>query len=971
MKYNNPILGTDLILNLFLTKLVMSSSDEDRSPLYPKGKKFYSDKYITTSAPANKRRRLCIFIVSLITLCILILITGVVVGVLVNHVVTTEPDVSEPWMSKRLPSGATPDSYAIKLDVDLESLVVVGEEDIIVSVKNDSKWILLQALSMNITDVAVTELGSSDEINVQHRLYPENDYLIVENENGVFSQGKTYNVRVKFTYFLYSGGLAGFYNSTYNENGKDVILATTQFEATDARKAFPCFDEPEIKSIFNITIVHPSEKIALSNMPVESQKSVADNINRTETTFETSPKMSTYLVAFIVCNFKSTSKLITTSEGKLVNVSVWSRPSLVKDTEYALNVSVQVLLYYETFFNISYPLPKMDLVAIPDFASGAMENWGLITYRETALLYSNVSSASDKQWVTQVIAHELAHQWFGNLVTMEWWQDLWLNEGFATYVEYLGTNIVHPDWHYLDYFIIGDLHRALEADGYNDTHPIIQPAETQSEINALFDSISYSKGASLIRMIAGFMEMSDFQKGLTDYLNAHLYGNARSADLWSALQGNTDPSDYNLTAVMDTWTIQAGYPVLEVKTSDDCTEIDVTQKRFAVIPTGTEFDYKWQIPFTYITDKNASVTTTWIKEQSKLIALPSKCEWIKANKGQLGFYRVNYEEKMWGILITLLQSNFMTFSIEDRANLVDDSIALSLAGELSSVMALNLTSYLQAETDYIPWRAGLNSLWQIRNKLVLSKASGHFSTYIRCLMKNQIQSALQNWSSDNIGKDHLADLKLSLILKYALLSGDSSVGNAAYAEFRSFMINKTEINPDLISLVFTAGIKLGSDAEWNHLWNLYLTSENPTEQESCLSALAYAEKPWLIQLYLDKSLSEVRSQDRLTVLRRMALNVHAWPYLWSFFKENYDVLFSKYGQAKSFGRAITAIISHFSTQGHLDDVESFFSERDVGAGEISLNSGMEKIKANIQWISANLNELDEWLSQYNTNNNCM
>ena len=947
----------------------MSSSDEASSPLNRDDKKkLYTEDSIPRNSIHKRSHKLSRCLVFLLFIVIaLIILCSVVLALVIHRVVNREPD-TEPWKSRRLPSSIKPDTYNIKLTVDLSTLVVRGEENITVSLQEKSTWILLQySESMNITELSVFAANGLVK-GVSWENYTENEYLVITNNDDVFTTDEVYTIFVKFSYYLYSGGLSGFYNSTYEENGKTVVLATTQFEPTSARKAFPCFDEPEMKANFTITIVHPPTTTALSNMQVQSQGNTADG--NIVTHFAPSVRMSTYLVAFIVCEFESKTAVINNR-----NVSVWSRPSLVSDTEYALNITLIVLQYYESFFGIDYPLQKLDLVAIPDFSAGAMENWGLITYRETALLVTpGVSSASDEQWVTEVIAHELAHQWFGNLVTMEWWQDLWLNEGFASYIGYLGTNKSHPEWNFLDFFIIGDLHLALEVDGYNETHPIIQSAETLSEINALFDTISYSKGASLIRMIVGFMGMDKFQEGLNKYLTIHSYGNAQSSELWSALQEVANESSYNLTAVMDTWTIQGGYPVLNVSLEEDCSKLSIQQQRFVIVPTNpedfakSEFNYIWSVPFTFITNVNGKPSKTfWVNEASNDIETgQNNCTWLKANVGDLGFYRVNYQQSQWNALTNLLETNHTTLETADRANLVDDAISLSIAGFITPIQALDLVSYLRRETDYIALRVALLSLSQIHGKISLSKVEGKFSQYILCLIESEIQTAIASFPSKIEG--HLPNLKRSLVLRYALLYGNATFAGLAYTEFQSYMNAAKEPTPDLKDIIFKAGIREGGRVEWEYLWKKYLSSQNPTEQAAILSALAYTKQPWLIQLYLDRSLTEVRSQDGLTVLRRLASNEYAWPYLWSFFKNNYDVLFERYGESLSFGRAITASIGHFTTQNQLEEVESFFADRDPGSGRVALKSGIEQINSNIQWLAENLDSLDEWFDGWLTDN---
>uniref|UniRef100_A0A3Q2Z8F5 Endoplasmic reticulum aminopeptidase 1b n=1 Tax=Hippocampus comes TaxID=109280 RepID=A0A3Q2Z8F5_HIPCM len=431
-----------------------------------------------------------------------------------------------PWLHMRLPQTVVPVHYDLTIHPNLTTLSFTGVVRIQLDVLEETKAIILHAKQLKTFNVKLkTSEGLRSLEVIENSVYQQLALLSHE----VIPKGRDYEVHMEFAANL-SDSFHGFYKSSYRTSSGELrTLASTQFEATFARTAFPCFDEPAFKANFTISIVREARHIAISNMP--KIKTVALPGNVFEDHFATTVKMSTYLVAFIVSDFHSVSK--TTQHG--VKISVYAVAEKINQTDFALDAAVKLLDFYDDYFNIPYPLPKQDLAAIPDFQSGAMENWGLTTYRESALLFHpEKSSVTDKVHIAKIIAHELAHQWFGNLVTMEWWNDLWLNEGFAKFMEFIAVNATYPQFQVNDLFM-GKCYTAMEVDSLRSSHPVSTAVENPTEIQEMFDRVSYDKGACLLNMLKDFLTPDVFEVGILRYLKRYSYKNTANSHLWESL----------------------------------------------------------------------------------------------------------------------------------------------------------------------------------------------------------------------------------------------------------------------------------------------------------------------------------------------------------------------------------------------------------------------------------------------------
>ncbi|XP_074848073.1 glutamyl aminopeptidase isoform X2 [Carettochelys insculpta] len=586
------------------------------------------------------------------------------------HLCPPKNDASGEWTNFRLPTYINPTHYELEIKPEMDADIYTGTVSITIMLDKATKNLWLHLRETKITEMPVLRKSSGDQITLTECfIYEQHEYVVMGAEE-TLSANNSYILTLKFQGWL-NGSLVGFYRTTYTENGVIKSIAATDHEPTDARKSFPCFDEPNKKATYTIIIIHKEPFKVLANMPVEQTVQLSGGWNRT--TFQKSVPMSTYLVCFAVHQFDWVER----KSARGVPLRIYAQPQQMHTAEYAANVTKVVFDYFEQYFDMNYSLPKLDKIAIPDFGTGAMENWGLITYRETNLLYDPKESASsNKQRVAAVIAHELVHQWFGNIVTMDWWDDLWLNEGFASFFEFLGVNAAEADWQMLDQVLIDDVLPVMKEDSLLSSHPIVVNVSSPAEITSVFDGISYSKGASILRMLQDWITPAKFQKGCQEYLKKYHFQNAKTDDFWESLaQASGNP----VKEVMDTWTRQMGYPVLSVEANSK-----VKQKRFLLDPSAntsepaSEFGYAWNIPVKWHAGNEIRVTFYNKSELAGItVTSTNPNSVLKINPDHIGFYRVNYEMQNWNNIVNNLLNNHTFFSSADRAGLLDDVFSLA------------------------------------------------------------------------------------------------------------------------------------------------------------------------------------------------------------------------------------------------------------------------------------------------------
>uniref|UniRef100_A0A8C9VML8 Leucyl/cystinyl aminopeptidase n=1 Tax=Scleropages formosus TaxID=113540 RepID=A0A8C9VML8_SCLFO len=845
-----------------------------------------------------------------------------------------------PWTSLRLPVYVQPVHYDLLIHPNLTTMTFQGTVSITIDVLNDTKNVILHSSGLQITNVTVQD---KEVKKLEYQPWQQIALKFPED----LKKGQTYVLTMEYSANL-SNSYSGFYNSSYvDKGGNKRVLAATQFEPLAARKAFPCFDEPALKATFLIKIKRETGYISLSNMPKTVE--LSDGLLQDE--FEKSVRMSTYLVAFIVANFTQINQIASDTL-----VSVYAVPDKVDQLDYALGCAVKLLKFYNTLFGIKFPLKKLDLVAIPDFLAGAMENWGLITFRERTLLVGNHSSLMDKQVVASVIAHELAHQWFGNLVTMKWWNDLWLNEGFATYMEYTSVEKVFPELEIGNDFLSMRF-KSLAEDSLNSSRPISTEVATPEQVEEMFDSVSYEKGASTLLMLSSTLTEEKFYKGVSEYLEKYRNMNTDNEDLWNSFP----QEEYNVVDMMNTWTLQKGFPLVTVNRTG--AQVSVSQEHFLlkVNKTAKSSDL-WHIPLTYVNDScSTSPNCTQLfllKDKTATFKVPKNVKWMKFNFRNNGFYIVNYGEEGWRALIEAVKENHEVLTPEDRASLINNLFALSRLGKLSFKQVMNLLVYLEHENHTAPLTEALYQLDRIYRLLDKRQdlLASSMKNYILNLFVDKMNS--QSWEQDlPLSKQELRSALLEVACRY----GQKNCTDRAEHVFLQWVAsNGTERIPgDLMKVVFSVGAQ--SNAGWEMLLQTYTHSIVDADRRKMLAALASSQDVRKVLWLLQESLqgSYVKTQELPLILHTVCRNFAGHLYAWDFVKENWGKITQKFPIGSfAIQDIIMSTTSYFSTERLLWEVENFFrSRRDKSSKMRCVHEAMETIALNIQWMDSNLETL--------------
>ncbi|HEX7167851.1 MAG TPA: M1 family metallopeptidase [Acidimicrobiales bacterium] len=829
----------------------------------------------------------------------------------------------------RLPRSVVPTRYELVLEPDLDAFTFTGSVRVEVDVAEPTTTVVLNATELDIRHA--TAGGQEATTSLDGDL--ERLTLTVAE---ALPAGRS-TVELSFTGIL-NDQLAGFYRSIYkDESGDEHVIATTQFESTDARRCFPCWDEPEFKAVFGVTLVVDDGMLAISNGPATSDEPHPDRPGKRIVRFADTMKMSTYIVAFVVGPLIATEPVDVDG----VPLRVVHVPGREHMTQFALEAGASSLRFFRDYFGLPYPGDKLDLIALPDFAFGAMENLGAVTFRETALLVdSDNASRLDHERVADVVAHEIAHMWFGDLVTMKWWNGIWLNEAFATFMELLAVDNFRPEWERWVSFATGRA-AAMVVDGMRATRPVEFPVDAPEEAEGMFDVLTYQKGASVVRMLEQYLGGDEFRAGIRLYMERHRYGNTETTDLWDAIEEATGEP---VRSTMDSWIFQGGYPVIAVEAAADGAQLAITQRRFRYLPTAEDADARWQVPLILrasVDGRVAEAQKLLLTDGSATVDLGGKVDWAVVNAGGSGFYRTRYS----GDLLRRLTADLAAAGLSpvERFNLVADTWATVWAGMAPVDDFVELVRIFGDETDPTVWAAIAGPLKLFNAMLAEDERSG-LQAFVRELV--QPAFARVGWTAEAGEGEKVPTLRANLLAVLGTIGADEQVRAEASRLHASYVEDRTSVDPDIVPALITILSATGGEGEYATFLDGFRNGATPQEVVRYLYSLAHFGHEALVRRTLDLAIGdEVRTQNAPYLVNEALANPSQGPMVWEWVKANWDDLLARYPD-NSHARMLENIGSL-----HLPDVaadvRSFLEAHPVKAGQKTVEQTLERLDVNV------------------------
>jgi puromycin-sensitive aminopeptidase len=850
--------------------------------------------------------------------------------------------------SHRLPRTVVPSRYDLRLEPDLEAATFAGEAAIRVDVRDEVDEVQLNAVELTITTVAA-EAPDGTRIEGAASLDPGTDRAHLRFPRSL--RPGEWTLRLGFRGIL-NDQLHGFYRSTYKDAaGGTHVIAASQFEAVDARRAFPCWDEPAFKAVFGVTLVVPEGYAAISNTaPVREEPA---GPGRRAVTFADTIRMSTYLVAFIVGELAATEPVTVGT----TPLRVWCVPEKLHLAAFARQAGAFCLEFFEGYYGIPYPGDKVDLLAIPDFAAGAMENLGAITFRETALLVDEeAASHGELERVADVVAHELAHMWFGDLVTMAWWNGIWLNEAFATFMEMLAVDAWKPEWRRWVSFGVSRA-AAMGVDGLHASRPIEYDVRAPRDCEAMFDLLTYEKGASVLRMLEQHLGPETFREGVRLYLRWHEYENAETTDLWKALG---EASGQPIPEVMDGWVFRPGYPLVEARV--DGARLLLAQRRFTYLGgpapgADDEPPQLWRVPVAV----RASVGGQVVERRVLLAAteddvpLPARPDWVVVNAGGHGFYRVAYAPEM----LEALAAGLGALAPIERFGLVSDAFALTQAGDLAAEAFLDLTARFRDETDRNVW-AVLVGAFAYVNRAIDDEAREALEGLVRDRVRGA--AARLGWEP-RPGEDELTrQLRGDLLRALGSLGDDPETQARAREAYARQRAEEGAVDPNVLPAVIAILARAGGEAEYGEFVDRFRHARSPQEEQRYLYALTGFRQPELVARTLEKTVNgEIRSQDAPYVVRATLASVWGRGLAWEFVKGHWETMRRLYPPS-AFRRMFDGVAFLVRPEWEAE-VREFFPAHGIELGGKTLEQYLEQLRVAVRFREREAGRLAAYLAR--------
>ncbi|KAJ7470561.1 leucyl aminopeptidase [Mycena latifolia] len=904
--------------------------------------------------------------------------------------------MSPPVQDKyRLPLHVQPSHYDVTLWTNLKTLQFGGFVNISLDIHEETSTVELNSNDLDLGHASIySDVLQSEQQSGQSHVDKDLQRVTFTFPSALPAGSKA-QFKVAFSGPL-RASMTGYYRSAWEEDGHTKHYALTQFEPTDARTAFPCWDEPLLKATFAITMVSHAETVNLSNMSAISEEiyEPGGNSNGNETTemvkmlsslptehkwkitrFQTTPPMSSYIVAFANGPFvHREQKVVMPLSGKTLPLRIYSTPDVIHQADFALDVAAKVIPLYETVFDVEYPLPKLDTLVASDFDAGAMENWGLITGRTSALLLDPAKAdINAKKNVAMTQSHEVAHMWFGNVTTMRWWDNLYLNEGFATLMgEVIIISEIFPEWRPNSEFISDHLQSALALDAKLSSHPIEVDCPDANHINQIFDALSYSKAASVLRMLCDYVGEEKFLKGVSLYLKKNLYGNTVTNDLFEGISAATGVDSIRL---MDNWIKKIGFPVITV--TEGPNTIHVRQDRFIetghIDPKENETIWCVNVPLSIlIANSNGEVRidrTAILEEREKDIALDTSGT-FKLNAGTVGVYRVLYTPERLAKIAAEASKENSIFTLDDRMGILYDVMALSKAGLCKVSDTLTVIDIWSNEKEYLVWSSVSDTLGSLVTTFSASlKAIDILRAFIRSLFVPIVKRLGYDYSADEPTD---VTLLRTLAISSALTGRDQGVIDELKSRFAHYMKtgDDSRIPADLQSAIFNAAVKYGGSAEYEAVLKIQEKPKTPTAR---IYAMGATQDPHLLDRTMSYILVNARDQDIVYFFRGLQSNVLARRKLATFFEDNYDsasFLMKRFEGNFTINYLVSCSFGALSTKEDYESMEEFFKGKDTSKYSMALAQALETIRTRISYIELTLvlkrssADLTKWLEKW-------